>query len=331
MKLLVSPGLPRCGTTYLYAQLGIYNRASFNTPTAGKETNFFFKSNISKDEFAAMYNTNDNSKYYIDFSPAYLLPKNSYAIDNLCLGNVSNDVKIILHIRNPLDQAYAHYLHDIAAHVSKREFGENVSYLLFGMKSLPRYFVQRSHLIKRLLSRFGRENILVLNFYRDFRSPVELQTKIERFIGVELQPFHAQKVGVGGWVPYYIYAMGDVDFTQGTEIRIIPAKSVLLVNGEHSVLWRDLEPNVAINLLRGSATWCHRLDKEQCALIYERVFRQDFEQTCEMLGENPSDYPTPEELTASAPALDARLFKGLQLRTTLEARLSKFSALDTVA
>src|SRR5205823_4307854 len=120
--------------------------------------------------------------YFLDFSPAYL--SNSQAISRLARAAGDHDVKVILHLREPVSQAYAHYLHDLKAHVTSIDDPRNDSYSFFSRQSLHKYLRLRAPLIETLLRAIGRHNIFVVNFHRDLRDRVGLQTRLASFLGV---------------------------------------------------------------------------------------------------------------------------------------------------
>src|SRR5438874_10532411 len=103
MKLLICPGLPRSGTTYLFEQLTQSGSQSFNVPTS-KETNYFSRhDNVRAEIFSQLYPNFNKDLYFLDFSPAYL--SNSQAISRLARAAGDHDVKVILHLREPVSQA----------------------------------------------------------------------------------------------------------------------------------------------------------------------------------------------------------------------------------
>lgn len=314
MKFLISPGLPRSGTTYLYHQLAVINREAFNTPIT-KETNMFWrKDNLDVMLPELFHHPYDPDKYFVDFSPSYLQGQ-PHAIDRIVELSKFHEVKVVLHLRNPVVQAFSHYVHDVSAHVSRLEFGADPSYFFWEQKSLSRYLVRRAHLIRKLVDAVGRRNVLVVNIHCDIPNTENFTGRVEDFVGVTLKPFMTTKIGEGMWLPYYLTAIDKpLEFYQGNEVRLIPNRTALLVNGELSQIWRNIDELFSTTLLRGQSSWTRRLDLAQCAVLYDKFFKHDFEQTLSILEENPEHYPPCREVEAVFPVLDNAIMRELTLR-----------------
>src|SRR5690625_21874 len=108
--LVVWPGLPRSGTTYTFHSISqTANRDFFNIPYK-KELNFFSRDRTAE-EFIDQYDSDNDNKYYIDYSPSYLVGAPN-SIERIQRYSGIFNFKFILHLRHPVDQMYAHYLHD---------------------------------------------------------------------------------------------------------------------------------------------------------------------------------------------------------------------------
>jgi hypothetical protein len=321
LKLLVSPGLPRSGTTYTFHSLiDGDNRGVFNAPKS-KEMNFFSNSS-NYDELLECFNEHDKTKFFIDYSPSYFVGCND-SLDRMSALKNEIDFKFILHLRHPLDQMYAHYLHDIKAHISKREMGDNVGYSFFSEKSLKKYSALRVNAIKNLIKNFGDDNVLAINFYKDLSNPGLMTKKISSFLNVDLTEFPSQVVSPGGWLPYYIYGgESGVEIFIGDKLKAVPRKSLLLVNGDHSMIWHDVDRNVAVNLIEGSASWTREVTTLQFDKLFES-FSDDWNETMDILGENINDYQIKPLLQASPAPMDKSLSSLLESReVTLSSRIS---------
>lgn len=300
MKFLISPGLPRSGTTYTYHNLLAKGNSEFFNAPQSKETNFFSR-DYRIENFVAGCNTDFQDRYFIDYSPSYLLKGNSFVDNVLKLGGKA-DVKFVIHLRNPIDQMFAHYLHDIKGHISKRQKTDSVDYSFFSRKSLKKYSPIRFEKIKAIVDRFGKENVLTVNFHQELSDPEALSQRLGSFLGIDLQPFSSSVVSPGGWMPYYIY--GGVEGREvviGDQIKKVPQESLLLVNGKNSVLWEGVEPELASHVIEGSSTWTKELSQSQIKILYSAV-KDDWERVLSLLGQSAEDYPCADTLSAkSAP------------------------------
>lgn len=301
-KTVISPGLPRSGTTYTFRSLMEgENRKYFNVPKT-KEINFFSQDrNIN--EFYSSFHEKDDNKIYIDYSPSYLT-STANNFDHLIEHKKEMDFKFILHLRHPIDQMYAHYLHEIKAHISKRQLGDDVRYSFFSTKSLKKYSALRSNAIEKLINHFGNENILTINFYTDIPNPKSLERKIGDFLNLDLSGFPAQKVSPGGWVPYYIYGGKEgVEVTIGNNIKTLPKRSLLLVNGQDSMIWHDIEESIANKLIEGSSTWTREVEEEQFGEMFD-VLKDDWQKTMSLLNESSENYNTKKHLKSNPAPMD---------------------------
>jgi hypothetical protein len=263
------------------------NRANFNVPKM-KEINFFGQERNLSDFFSKFHDNNPN-KIYIDYSPGYFTSID-HSVDRMIGFKNDFDFKFILHLRHPVDQMYAHYLHEIKAHISKRQFGDDVRYSFFSVKSLQKYCAFRSKAVEKLISNFGPENILTVNFYEDIPDPRALEKKFSDFLDIKISAFPAQRISPGGWVPYYIYGGKDgAEIVVGNQIKIVPPKSLILVNGHDSLVWEGVETDVANKLIEGSSSWTREVTENQFEELFG-VLSADWQRTMDLLGEDSTRY-----------------------------------------
>lgn len=120
-------GAPKSGTTSLYEYLKQHPEIFVNPEI--KETNFFVQPKdvlgcgprydwkdsygINLENYKKLFDNIDNDKYKAigEVCPTYL-PFYNYTIPNI-LDALGNQVKIIIILRNPIDRAYSHYMHNV--------------------------------------------------------------------------------------------------------------------------------------------------------------------------------------------------------------------------
>ncbi|MDR3494368.1 MAG: hypothetical protein P4L82_07175 [Ancalomicrobiaceae bacterium] len=297
MKLVISPGLPRSGTTYTFSQLHVTNDGTFNKPKQ-KEINPFNEP-CTAERFKSFFDEPDDSKYYIDFSPAYLVARRD-TIDN-ALAFDATLKRFIINLRHPVDQVYAHYLHDLKAHFGVMQYGANVWRPLFSRDSMLKYLSFHADAIERVINGVGRENILVVNFHKDLPDPAKLTSQISHFLELPLKQFSADKVGAGGWLPYYIYG-GEAgqEYIVADEIFLVPPKMLLLVNGDETTVWPDVEGELATQLIQGASSWTRSVGPEQFALLYSAL-KNDWEKVLRLLDLNEADFQVETSMQAALP------------------------------
>ncbi|MGD9616325.1 MAG: hypothetical protein AB7H90_13595 [Alphaproteobacteria bacterium] len=323
MRLLVSPGFPRSGTTYLFEQLA-RSRDLFNVPH-GKEINYFLNHEFSEKTFLPLFPGHSDDKYYMDFSPAYLFSPN--AIRRIIDAASSIEIRVVVHLRHPVDQAYAHYLHDIKAHIATREQGDNVFYPLFSAPALRKYLMCRGRLIRELAKSLGRENVFIINFHKDFSSPAALRDRLAAFLGVTGFALSNNPVDPGRWMPRYVYGGSsgfDISDDSGN-IRVVPPRTLLLVNGPYSRSWPDVSPGLAFSLLQGSTSWTARLTEDFAGIMMDSIYGDDFRETLDFLGLAEADFPVQLPITAQVAVLSKTIANTIALRCGIGDRIRMFA------
>jgi hypothetical protein len=322
MKLLICPGLPRCGTTYLFHQLASTGRAAFNVPRT-KETNYFSRfPRLDEKLFRSMYTDYSDDKYFLDFSPAYLA--DSRAIFRMAESSHYHDIRMIINLRHPVDQAYAHYLHDLKAHISRGERPDPY-YPFFCAASLRKYLIKRAPAIRILTDALGRDKIFPINFHTDLADLDSLRSRLCEFLKTDEISLAPERISPGGWMPYYVYGGAEgCDIAVADAIRTVPANHFLLVNGPESLIWDDVSDGVAFSLLRGATSWTRRIDRIQAQKFYD-IVHNDFMEVLALLELDRDSFGSIGELTATVPSVEGPVVKSLPFRAELAHRLGQFS------
>lgn len=325
MNLLICPGMARGGTTYLYHNLVKSNPAKMNE-SHSKELNFF-GSNNDPETFKSFFPDAREDAYYLDFSPSYLVYE-SAAVNNI-IGFPAANKKIIIHLRNPVDQLFAHYMHDVNTHYANREFGNVVKCPLFSWGILKNYMAIRSPAIDRLVKAVGRENVFVVNFHTDIGSS-DLHTRLSAFLGIDLAPFDTARIGGGGWMPHYIYSGDDkLDVVVQDEICALPPEHLLLVNNQNSEVWPDIDYDEAGVLLAGASTWTREILPYQYDMIYQAL-EEDWNKILNTLQQSADDYVVPKHLVAKPAVLPESMKEKLKPLRTLPKLLQNASSIRGV-
>lgn len=310
MKLVVVPGLPRSGTTYVFHQLLTRNPELFNSALQ-KESHVFEKPS-GPDDVKVFFGEHDPSKWYMDASPGYLIGQ-ADAIPNI-LAFPAAEKKVVLCLRNPVDQLFAHYLHDIKAHWALRQFGDDVARPLFATSTLKRYLSMRAAAITALVEGVGRENVLVVNFHRDLPDPEGLTAKFSSFFGHDLSPLPSEVIGPGGQLPQYVYGGSrGLEIAVGERLLFVPPRAMLLQNNRESAFWPELPEDVAATLLRGSSTWTREVTPEQFALLAD-AFAEDWGRSLTVLGLAEEDFAVEPHLVAKPAGVSREVAAQLEVR-----------------
>lgn len=317
-KLLICPGLPRTGTTFLYKQFVSENVGYFN-PSKRKEMHYFQASGDLAG-YADTFVQHDEDKIYVDSSPTYI--DNKTAIDNICDLPKSIDIKLIVGLRHPIDQAFSHYTHDLKAHVSKFE-SQELNGSFYTPQAIKKYFIQRFENHKKLVNRFGLENIFALNYHLDVGNET-LADRVSDFLGTQELHFKSERVNQGMWVPYYSYAAEKpIQIVHAGSVRELKPGQLLLVNGADSCLWNDVSESKAVKAVLDSSNWTRRLDVSSLEALYNDASKQDFEKTLDLYGLSLDSFAIPSSIDTKIPVIDAAIFQQLDLCGGLTPHLVK--------
>src|SRR5258708_40284169 len=110
LTLLAGVGYEKCGTTTLARNLG--RVAGFCVPRK-KELSFFNKRySDSLGVYLRYFPVNSHSEFLVDVSPTYI--RSQEALQRLKRMNINK--KIVVCMRDPIQRAYSHYVHNIFSH-----------------------------------------------------------------------------------------------------------------------------------------------------------------------------------------------------------------------
>ncbi|OGD67955.1 hypothetical protein A2811_00925 [Candidatus Campbellbacteria bacterium RIFCSPHIGHO2_01_FULL_34_10] len=171
-------GVPRSGTTWIHNILKDHPQICMSST---KETNFFNDDNEYNKGISyyqeKYYKHCDNNQIRGEFHPGYFNYSNS--ADRI-KNNFPNS-KVIICLRNPVDRAYSHFSkHELKGKKHLNKFSDIT-------KVIPNIYIDNSTYsskIKKYISVFGKNNILIL-FYNDLiEDPQNFSKKIYNFLGV---------------------------------------------------------------------------------------------------------------------------------------------------
>lgn len=194
-QFLISPGASKSGSTWLF---GLLNQHTQLNMSKVKETKFFtYEYEKGKDYYLRKYfNEHKEAKYYVDFSPIYLIdttvPKKIYQ-------TLGDEVKLVFIFRNPIDRLYSQY------HMDKRYGFENLDFLdavfrpeserialsignfkhIYGNNYIGESLYEEA--LKRYLEYFSREKMHIVIFEELINNPQNELRKIFKFLKIEDQ------------------------------------------------------------------------------------------------------------------------------------------------
>ncbi len=182
-------GASRCGTQWIHDNLELH--PEIYLPTERQELHFFSKYyNEGMESYSLFFEDHQNQKAIGEVTPDYIFSEEAAKRIKEHLPNV----KLILSLRNPTDRLYSMYW------ILKGKYKENEN-LSFEEKleKNPELIEQGFYYeyLKKYISLFGRENILILQFDQIKNDPESLLKEIYSFVGVDanfVSPFLKTKI-----------------------------------------------------------------------------------------------------------------------------------------
>ncbi|WP_422101638.1 sulfotransferase domain-containing protein [Vreelandella sp.] len=279
-KHLIIPGLAKAGTTFLYDQLKS-NEAVFNLPVY-KETDYF-ASRKTFEDWGKFWKSAEADKWCLDISPSYM-NRDAEKVHNLSKCLSDREVKVVVCLRNPFEQIYSYYLHDLKALWSRLDLPlRERNYHLFSKQAKVK-FIRRFEMVKHLHDVFGSENVIGLNQKSTYSNLA--RDTISNLISEDLNEFDVEsRSNPGGWLPFFIYDKNkDVEYCDGQDVFLVPKGTLLCVNGDRSRLYRDFPVRKAENIIIDSQTWTRQAVYDKA--IYQDVI-EDYNQICDLLNVEP--------------------------------------------
>lgn len=181
LPLFIVPGMPRCGTTFLYVTLQEHPDVCLSYR---KELNYFNNaSKLTDESYAKQFDCRAN-QICGDISPAYFLDLNS--IDRI--KKFSPDAKIIMGVRSPIDYVVSYYnqLHKFIINPPKfKDFVDGkFTYKIGTREFTPSFFNDSIYdAIAAFCSEFG-DKLLIFTYEQLDNDPLVLMKKVEKFLGI---------------------------------------------------------------------------------------------------------------------------------------------------
>lgn len=167
-------GAQRSGTTWIYEMLKSHPQVCMSPE---KEINFFNDHyNRGIDWYKKFFNECSREKVIGEFSPAYL-PHNLTAKR---IRKIVPEAKLIVSLRNPVDQIFSRYHYMITRQMYSKSFDEALKERPFLIESAFYY----KH-IKRYLEYFDESQILILIYEDLHRDAQSFLRKVYSFLGID--------------------------------------------------------------------------------------------------------------------------------------------------
>lgn len=306
LLLLVGVGYEKCGTTTLARQLARDQR--FAVP-AGKEL-FFFNEHYSEslDDYLAQFPIGDVTTAIVDITPSYI--RSAAALQRLRTTKLRK--KIIVCMRDPIQRAYSHYVHNIYYHHAHYDQSLKANqttslyehpYSLSFREALEQRdgFVRSLYYdeIKHLFSTFDRDDILIMILERDF-SVARLNSRLSEFTGMNVTCEAVVSENVGGRLPIIIGPEEDFQITNGqVSAKLLKGNLYIFLSKQHGIAyWENVTQDLINRAIEASNRWSTYVSPLEVLDLREEHFAKDIANIEELVGYELPEWKVQQPLLA---------------------------------
>lgn len=254
-RFLIVVGLPKSGTTFLYAQAA-KRPDVFAMPVGAKEVDYFRRGGDLDAYLGLFQGGAEAGKVYVDCSPLYIDDLDN-ALGNMRQALDGHDVRIVVCLRDPLQRAFSHYLHDVATNQTIVGHGD------FGFWSptvMAKYLFPLATRVAKLQDAFGAENVHGFAFGSDL-SP--FQDMLREFAGLDAEwGLDLSSNPAPGFTSPQSYYNADADIEvpiNGTLYRL-PAGHFLVMNRQFSLYRKHMHRPLAERLVMRQSSLTRQFD-----------------------------------------------------------------------
>ena len=258
-RFLIVVGLPKSGTTFLYAQTA-RRSDRFAMPWGAKEVDYF-RRGADLATYLRLFDggetgSDGETRVYVDASPLYI-DELDRSLTNMQAALAGHDVRIVVCLRDPLERAFSHYLHDVA---QNQKIVGHADYSFWSPTVMAKYLFPLTPRVARLQEAFGAENVFGFAFGSD---PGALETMLRDFAGLE--PDWRLDLGdnpaPGFTSPQCWYnPVHDMEVPLEGTIYRLPAGHMLVVNRQFSLYRREMHRPLAEQIMMRQATLTRAFD-----------------------------------------------------------------------
>lgn len=292
-RFLIVVGLPKAGTTFLYAQAA-KRPDRFALPVGDKEVDFFRRSD-QIDTYLGLFDGGAaGGRVYVDASPRYI-DDLDLSLGNMTRALAGHDVRIVVCLRDPLERAYSHYLHDVAMH---QKINGHADYAFWSPTVMAKYLIQLEPRIARLQEVFGADRVHGFAFGTDM---TRFEAMLRGFAGLEPEwSLNISENPAPGFTCPQCYYNGDHDMEVPLQggIHILPAGHLLVVNRAFSIYRPNIHRPLAEQIVLRQASLTRQFDTAMLSDATRARIYDDTAAAARRLGlEMPLD-PAPRVLQA---------------------------------
>ena len=305
-RFLIVVGLPKSGTTFLYAECAKRPDA-FAMPIHVKEVDYLRRSS-DRSAYETMFDP-EGDKTIVDASPLYIDDVEQFS-QNALHALSGSDVKIVVCLRDPLERAYSHYLHDIA---QNQKLVGHADFSFFSPTVMAKYLFPLTPRIKLLQEKFGAENVFGFAFGSDM---ARFEARIRDFSGLEADWAldFSQNPAQGFTAPQTYYNADKVtELCLQGEYYTLAKGALLTVNRQFSLLRKKIHPPLAEHIMMRQSSLTRQFDTGTIPDTTRDIIYDDFDEAAELVGLDMAFDRTPRMLNAKpSEQLPDHILKALQ-------------------
>lgn len=254
-------GMGKAGSTLLHKLF--LRHPDIYVSEANKEINFFTSAenwSKGKEWYESQFADHHGQKWVVDISPGYHNKLQSIERMKEILGD---DLKILFTFRRFTDFAYSRYLHTLRSRMVRGGFLE-----LLEEKSM--YFKPLDVIVGEYIRAFGRENVLIMHYEKDFdRSVPTFEKAIYNFLDLPCgkqyyDPSKDLQVN-SGYVPRFVYTQDKAyeEVRDGVQYSVPPETLVFCTGRTYrNISWKRNVKEKTAEAIDVEKSWTTSLDEE---------------------------------------------------------------------
>lgn len=307
-RFLIVTGLPKSGTTFLYAECA-KRPDVFAMPLHVKEVDYF-RRGADREAYLAMFDGTPG-KVVVDSSPLYIDDLQA-TVANIKAALEGHELRIVVCLRDPLERAFSHYLHDVA--VNQKLLG-HADYSFWSPTVMAKYIYPVEPRVRYLQEQFGAENVHGFAFGADMTG---FEGMLRDFAGLEAD-WHldlSANPAPGFTAPQVYYnPEHDSEIPLDGARHLLPARQLLVVNRQFSILRKRIHRPLAEQITMRQSTVTRQFDTgtleqvtrdrlydDATAAARRLGLEMDFDRGARVMHARPSD-SVPDHILAQLPRL----------------------------
>jgi hypothetical protein len=296
LRLLVIPGMPKSGTSFLYKSI-MENDKTFATLDS-KEPNIFGRTSLTERDIEEISLAGDSAMWTVDATPVYIYQP-VVAERMATVRNPGDEIKFVVCLRQRVDQVFSWYIHHAIHHLifdlwEKNGFAQTVPHQLSITNPSPHFlFAPIFPFLNRLIQDFGQENILVFNHHLDYNEESPFWKNISDFLGTPIEK-HATFFWTQNELPAVLYF--EANETREIDGVVVSFRKgdLVIATKKKTKLYRNIEAATGRRVVSHLGALTRSLTNGTISSI-QSIVEDDFNRSLDALGISEQEFPGPTE------------------------------------